>query len=331
LPKSLYEGLQGLRQSQEPTKIAVAYQSINEIAREAPYALDGMKGSKEFTQEAGLFQYLTADRNMKPEEAIKQIEYQKTDEYKAKVKDLEKPWKERGGYEEQLSPNDVTDAFDSAFEWEPEFMPNPNQKMALFNTYKRVVWDEYVATRDFKQAKALAAKWMQANFEVSHITGNKTVMALPPEKVYGPVGGSTDWIKEQFMAKAEGHLSDNPDLLGSVWVMTDPQTKREMAIGQPPTYLAGYVDEYGRTQVFMGRNGEPDRFYPNKPAAASAYEYALKKEHKDEFKSLTEASEWEPHNIVRRLFGKEPIAQRTTGDVKRVFDWIINGPEDARD
>jgi hypothetical protein len=118
---------------------------------------------------------------------------------------------------------------------------------------------------DHKAARDATLQILGTKFGVTNIGGRERLMKHPPEVVYGPFNGGTEWIEEQL-------LQEFPRLQGGRYeLISDSVTEAQKKAGQPPSSTIVQIDEWGMpvplkvTDHVSGRGGDPYmpvRWYP---------------------------------------------------------------------
>lgn len=156
--------------------------------------------------------------------------------------------------------------------------------------------DTYSALRSFgvpaDKAKELTVKRLKTEWGPSVAAGGQ-LMQYPPDKYYGTVNGSHDWMRADLIEHMTKQIGPQVDVLENlagggdyvnpkapytnwaiVGLMTDKQTQAEISAKQPPSYKVAYRNNVGLVDVL------PDRVTWNRAphVAAATFEARQREE-----------------------------------------------------
>ncbi len=164
----------------------------------------------------------------------------------------------------------------------PNMVRNAAGAGAMQRQFEALWVEEYAIHGDADVATKVVEKSLKEKWGTTELGGKgRTLMELPPEKVYKPLGGGYAWIDKQVREMAKLAPGDNYELI------SDEQTRQEFAAfgrgaDQGPSYRVIRVDANGvpREENF-GKNGRPQRYWFKPDEKALAEEVAVSQERSD--------------------------------------------------
>lgn len=277
-PKSALSSLNGMASNGTDEQRQFAYQTVSNILRVRPAALDGVRGGKKLREQAEQFDFLVTDAGLGAEEAIRRIKERQTPEFEKRKDVLEKAGKKLA--KDNLSGADLQEEYGGFFS-SPEIGSSPRRAATLEGIYRDLFVHHYTNTGYEEEAKALAIKDLKRVHNVSSVTGNSRFMRHPPEYHYPPVDGSWDYFGKQLQ-EAVSQQAGKEIALENIFIEATPQTSVDITAGKAPGYGVVYRVERDGIPTLEAVNGLVFR-----PDVKSAMEAATKRRGV-EFKRLQE-------------------------------------------
>lgn len=256
-------------------EFVTAAQTAQKVAALNPAALGRRDGGAEVQKIADDFGFMVNTLNLPPEEAARRLIDRNSPEKQFQRKALEPAAKE---FIKSIQDEDLGAQFDdSAFGWRsnPEIGFTPAQEFGIKAEYLAIAEDQFYAVNgDPDMAKNRAIEEMKRLYGVTELTGRKVLMKHPPERYWPDVGVSGNLsaarelyqglgldaaplsYREQLEADV---LSNDPEAdLGTLQLVTTPQTDREVKAGVMPGYSVMWKDKNGVIQTLPGKLWKPD-------------------------------------------------------------------------
>ena len=235
-PKGYVETLRGDIASTDPAKVLAGLQKAQRLmdANRTALARDGFD---KVEKAAVGFRHMVEDLGYTPEEAARRhaVLNDPAARKPADAATIEKAAK-------KLTVADVTDAFDSAFEWEPKGgFANP-QAEAMLGDYRDLFSIEYEASGDEAVAKARAIGQMRKMYGKTQINGESVLMKHPPENHYPPLDGSHGWMRQQLVDAAK-EATGKAYEMGKVFIVSTRATDADVRAKQRPGYDVWVFDK----------------------------------------------------------------------------------------
>ncbi len=203
VPQPVLNRIRAGADSQVPAQVESALQLASRFSQINPSALGRGTGGDAVQRKVDDFDYYVNTLNLSPTDAARRIAEQNDPNKIRERKALEPAAKE---FRKQLEGADLGSVFDdSSLGWRS----NPNvgftegQAAGIAADYLSIAEEQFYATGgNTELAKARANEEMKRVYGVSEITRAKTVMKLPPEKVWPAMWAPGDpygYIKEQLV------------------------------------------------------------------------------------------------------------------------------------
>lgn len=174
---------------------------------------DGVQNGKELEETGTAFNYLVNKLGLSADDAAKRLVEMRSPEYK---KTFAVDDKQADDFEKELKKNAAADMENGKFQGSGWFFDNRFANNAMRNdiatTYATEAAYYYKKHGDAELAKAQAMEQMKKIYGVS----NGTLMKYPPENVYPPIKGSTDYVYRQAaedVKKLTGAAVDPKDIM----------------------------------------------------------------------------------------------------------------------
>lgn len=161
-------------------------------------------------------------------------------------------------FAKKLGVGDVTNAFDPGiFSSEPGAGLMPEQSSGLLAEYREIATEKFYDTNgDVGLAKARAIDDLKKRWNVTNITGSPTLMRMPPELHYPPIGGNYDYLRLDAMATAQAYADHLGQKVENVTIWPSDKTRADIEQKRPPRYRLFYqYSDHGQptfSEVFAG-------------------------------------------------------------------------------
>lgn len=257
----------GAALSTDPVKFGAAMVTVEDLWRRIPNEAERVLGEgviKKLQDWQGKLRYYT------PDEMAKQLQANNDPQTRARVQTLEAEGRRVAA---KKTPDDLMNALDDGWlSAEPTAPSDPGVRNRLMGDYENLLAERFGALGDEGTAHEQAIARMKKKWAPSTFS-NDELMLHPPEKYYGTVNESHDWMKTQIEKDLESRLgprvSENPEAFGGGnatpnWnyrVLPDERTDADLAAGRPPRYLIQVQDmNTGRFNLLMGEDAKPVRY-----------------------------------------------------------------------
>lgn len=253
-PKSVWNALRGLTESQDGKKQALGWTVINNMIATNPNIFGENPDADGVTRKAEHLRVLASQHGM--EKALKLQAEAASPEGKrlreAAKKDADKflkPYAEMKEATKKIA-SEMGPSWFQFWSSSPDAGASGKQRAAMVADYKDLLRLHYEATGDEDQAKAFALHDFKKKHGGSSVTGRKTIMPYPPERFYNPVGGSHDYIKKDLESSVGTYVPDVKK--ETITLIADKRTEQEAASGAP-SYMVQAMGKDGRVHVLPGR------------------------------------------------------------------------------
>jgi len=202
-----------------------------------PRVFDGVQNGKELSEVGTAFNYLTNKVGLPADEAAKRIVEMNSPEYKKtfKVDD-----KEADAFEKDLAKNAATEMAKGKFAGAGWFFNNAFTNNAMRNDIATTFATEaayfYKKHGDAELAKSQAMDEMKKIYGVS----NGALMKYPPENVYPPINGRTDYIYRQAAEDIKAKTGTAVDPKDIVFQEVPVETAEAFRAKRPTPYQVMY-------------------------------------------------------------------------------------------
>lgn len=222
-------------------------------------ALDGATGGSDVLNAANDFERMTLDHGYTAEQAAQRY-LDNRDRVKTVGYDV--LLKEGRTLAKDIDNSDIQSALGFGFfsrnvTGAPEVGFDQARNAAIVGDAQEIFVEEYTKTGDQDLSKSRMEGRLRKLYGVSDsFLDAEVITKYPPENFYPPVGGTHDYLRGQVADAVEEITTKKyPDT--SVYLMSDMQTARDVAAGQPPRYQIWYVDEKGE----LARAGAADDYF----------------------------------------------------------------------
>lgn len=161
-------------------------------------------------------------------------------------------------FAKKLTVGDVTGAFDPGiFSSAPGAGLMAEQSSSILAEYREIATEKFYDTNgDVGLAKARAVEDLKKRWNVTSITGSPTLMRMPPELHYPPIGGSYDYLRQDAMATAQAYADHLGQKVENVTIWPSAMTRADIEQKRPPRYRLFYqYSDHGQptfAEVFAG-------------------------------------------------------------------------------
>lgn len=258
VPKDVVNAIRKGLESKNPAEVAAAAQQANRLSQIDPAALGRREGGKEAQNAADDFAFMVNDLNMTPEEAGKRIIDQNDPEKKRERKAIEPAAKE---FIKEMQDFSLASEFDTWFGAEPEIGFSPGQALGIQAEFLAIAEDQfYAANGDPDIAQNRAVEQMKRLYGVTELTGRKVLMKHPPENYWPKFSIANAATSLSYPVQLENDIKEfSPNVdMGSVQLVTTPETDAMVKRGEMPGYAVIYKDENGVLQTIPGKLWKPD-------------------------------------------------------------------------
>lgn len=226
---------------QTAAQLGQALGVIDGLERAAPQSFRSSEGGRDIQPKLDLFRHYVNDLGLSPSEAAGRILEAESSENK-KARSVLEP--DARAFVKDLTVADVTDAFDTAWTWEPGAGAAPVVSNALLAEYRSVAEEKFFSTGgNAGAAKALALAELKRTWGVSRISGEAQMTRLPPENVYPAIAGSQDYLRDDALSTAKNYVAEAfPGReVANVFTLADHETVADVQAGRPPRYRLFYT------------------------------------------------------------------------------------------
>lgn len=256
VPDSLVSDIRQGLHSNNVSEVAAALEK-SAITRDiAPVGLEAVEGGSQIKEAAVTYRELV-NRGLSAEDAAQRYMDMNSPEAIAKRKQLKEP---AADFLDTLNVSQVTNHFDTYFDWEPTTGMTPAMEAELMADYSKIAEESfYKASGDPELAKALALEEMSKIYGVTRIngTGEKemfgagvrrvvlgpSLMKYPPENFYPAIEGGHDYVAAEALKDAATMNDGKP--VGGIMLEWTRETVDDIRAGRPPRYQLRYQDENG--------------------------------------------------------------------------------------
>ncbi|TPM25714.1 D-alanyl-D-alanine carboxypeptidase family protein [Mesorhizobium sp. B2-3-4] len=235
--------------------LAASLSQADTLQKIAPASFGAIPGSDVQTKLTD-FRHMVNDLGMPGEAAAAEI-LRRADPAVKVNREVLKPKADE--FAKKLTVGDVTNAFDPGmFSSEPGAGLMPEQSSALLAEYREIATEKFYDTNgDVGLAKARAVEDLKKRWNVTNITGSPTLMRMPPELHYPPIGGNYDYLRQDAMATAQAYANEHGgQKVENVTIWPSDKTRADIEQGRPPRYRLFYqYSDHGQptfTEVFAG-------------------------------------------------------------------------------
>lgn len=258
VPKDVVNAIRKGLESTNAAEVASAAQQAARLSAIDPAALGRRDGGKEVQTAADDFSHMVNNLNMTPEEAVKRLIDQNDPEKKRDRKAIEPAAKE---FIKEMEDFSLAGEFDTWFGAEPEVGFSPGQQLGIQAEFLAIAEDQFYASNgDPEIAQNRTVEQMKRLYGVTELTGRKVLMKHPPEKHWPQFSIANAATSLSYPVQLENDLrefSPNVDM-GTVQLVTTPETDAMVKRGEMPGYAVIYKDENGVLQTIPGKLWKPD-------------------------------------------------------------------------
>lgn len=330
---------QGLA-SQNIEAIAQAAQLAQRLSTINPAALSRRDGGSEVQKAADDFSFYVNKLNLSPEDAARRLAENNSPEKQRERKALEPAAKE---FLKEVETDDIASMFDDSllpFN-DPALGFTPAQEYGLKAEYLAIAEDQfYRSNGDPDLARNRAAEQMKRIYGVTELGGRKTVIKHPPERYWPPMPGASDplgYIKDQIFEEYQSLIPDadvkaafagrsgggkldiaalkKEMLLGSMIVVSTPQTDAMVKRGEMPAYSILFKDANGNLQTLPGK-----LFQPSSEALKTAHDETVERariiQTEERFRAeLQSAPDGGRELSLDAFIGGDPLTGQPSGNI----------------
>ena len=271
LPKQAFSTARSALSGTDPAAFAAQAELLQQVLSRQPGAISAHDGRKGVQDRLADYEFFS--RFMGSEDAAARVIEANSPEAQASRKNLSDAAKQAV---KQIEAKDIEAHF--ADNGVDVSLGSDTQQAEIMGEYERLFTDAFLSTGDVEMAKNRALTEMSRVYGPNEITGSSRLMKYPPQSFYPASLTNPDWMREQISQDVsdyvfgdditplmegltgmfvEGNLAMagtmnriSPD---NIQILSDMQTRKEVAAGQAPSYQVYFTNDDGMFEAVPGR------------------------------------------------------------------------------